>query len=133
MSNTNTVMFPVGQETDPNGLPANAPGSKLDHGKSPVMRGFLQYFPRAVLAVAGLSLYGANKYTWDGWRTVADGIGRYGDAVGRHSVKETIEGLYDLEVKNDPRYPADILHATAVAWNALARLELILEEQEKKK
>lgn len=124
--------FHTPKEKDPHGLSAQSPGAKLDHGKSPVMRGFLQYFPRAVLAVAGLSLYGANKYSWAGWRSVPDGVGRYGDAIGRHSVKEAIEGLYDLEVKNDPRYPADILHATAVAWNALARLELLLEEQEKK-
>lgn len=119
-------------ELDPNGLAAQQPGAKLDAGKAPVLRGFLQYFPRATMAVAGLSLYGANKYSWAGWRSVPDGIGRYGDAVGRHLVKENIEGLLDQEVLNDPKYPAEILHATAVAWNALARLELIIEEKEKK-
>jgi len=119
-------------ETDPNGLGAGQPGAKLDAGKSPVFRGVLQYFPRAVLAVGGLSLYGANKYTWEGWRTVPDGIGRYGDALGRHAAKEAIEGLWDMEVVNDPKYPANVLHATAVAWNALARLELIIEKMEKK-
>lgn len=118
-------------ELDPNGLAPQSPGAKLDAGKAPVLRGFLQYFPRATMAVAGLSLYGANKYSWAGWRSVSDGIGRYGDAVGRHLVKESIEGLLDQEVLNDPKYPAEILHATAVAWNALARLELIIEEKEK--
>ncbi len=118
-------------ELDPNGLGAGQPGAKLDAGKSPVFRGIIQYFPRALMAVANLSLYGANKYSWAGWREVSDGIGRYGDAIGRHAVKEAIEGLWDKEVLNDPKYPANVLHPTAVAWNALARLELILEEMEK--
>lgn len=123
----------INQEKDPNGKAANQPGAKLDYGKAPVMTGMLQYFPRATLAVANLSLYGSNKYTWKGWYDVPDGINRYGNAVGRHLIKEAIEGPLDLEVLNDPKFPAEILHATAVAWNALARLELIIEEREKEK
>lgn len=118
-------------ESDPNGLAANIMGAKLDAGKSPVLRGVLQYFPRATLAKAHLSAYGANKYAWQGWQKVDDGIARYGDAIGRHLVKEAIEGIWDLEVLNDPKYPTNMLHATAVAWNADARLELMLREMEK--
>lgn len=119
-------------EVDPNGLRANELGAKLDAGKSPVLRGVLQYFPRAILAKGLLSAYGSTKYAWRGWETVPDGINRYGNAVGRHLVKEAIEGMWDLEVMNDPKFPANVLHATAVAWNADARLELMLREMEKK-
>jgi hypothetical protein len=114
------------KETDPNGVAANTPGAKLDAGKSPVMQGAFQYFPRAVEAVADLSGFGAEKYAWKGWEKVNDGINRYGDAMGRHILKESIEGPWD----NGPG-GSGALHATAIAWNALARLELILREMEK--
>lgn len=115
-------------ETDPHGIPAGTPGAKLDAGKSPVFRGAISYFPRALTAVAGVSEYGANKYSWKGWESVPDGFNRYSDALGRHITKEGIEGLYDLEIRNDPNYPGEILHASQVAWNSLARLELLLKQ-----
>lgn len=110
-------------EVDPSGKVAKEPGAKLDAGKAPIMRGVLQYFPRALWAVANLSQLGANKYSWKGWEKVPDGINRYGDALGRHILKEEIEGPYDLDFPNDR-----VLHATEQAWNALARLELILRD-----
>lgn len=103
-------------------------GAKLDLGKSPVFDGVLQYFPRALKKVADLSLWGATRYSWEGWRSVPDGFRRYSNALGRHILNEKIEGLYDLDAANDPKHPAKILHATQVAWNALARLELLVEE-----
>ena len=111
-------------EKDPNGISAKSPGSKLDAGKSPVMQGVLQYFPRALLEVAKVSQAGAAKYTWKGWETVSDGPARYGDALARHILLEDIEGIYDRDT--------GLLHAAQAAWNALARLELILKEMEKK-
>jgi hypothetical protein len=113
-------------ERDPNGIAAGQPGSKLDAGKSPLFQGLLDYFPRAALAVASLSEYGANKYSWKGWEKVPDGFNRYSNALGRHLAKEGIEGPIDLDALNDPNFPAEILHATQVAWNAFARLELYL-------
>lgn len=113
-------------EFDPNGIPANTPGAKLDAGKSPLLRGAIQYFPRAIQAVADLSAYGANKYTWNGWESVDGGIDRYGDAMVRHLIKERTEGLWDLEVLNDPKYPGHVMHPVAASWNSLARTELIL-------
>lgn len=95
-------------------------------GKAPILRGVIQYFPRAVQHVANLSMIGAKKYTWKGWEDVEDGINRYGDALGRHLVAEAAEGMMD-----DGPGGSGELHATAVAWNALARLELILREEEK--
>lgn len=117
---------------DPNGLNAHAPGAKLDAGKPPIFDGVLQYFPRALTAVAGLSLWGATRYTWEGWRSVPDAFRRYSNAMGRHILKEKTEGLYDLDARNDPKFPAEILHATQVAWNSLARLEKLIEEIESK-
>lgn len=116
-------------EKDPNGLGAKAPGSKLDAGKAPIMQGVFQYFPRALWAVADLSQAGADKYSWNGWEKVSDGINRYGNAVGRHILKEKIEGPWDLDFLKAEK-PRRILHVTEEAWNALARLELILREME---
>lgn len=109
-------------ETDPNGKNAKEPGSKLDAGKSPVYRGMLSYFPRSCLAVANVSEAGSRKYAWKGWETVPDGFNRYSDALGRHLAAESIEGMYDSTMD------VPTLHAAQVAWNALARLELILKE-----
>lgn len=113
-------------EKDPHGMAAGAPGAKLDAGKSPVFQGTLQYFPRALLAVADLSAAGAAKYSWKGWEKVPDGENRYGNAMGRHILKEAIEGEYDSDFPEQ-----EILHATEQAWNALARLELMLRRKAK--
>jgi len=98
------------------------PGAKLDAGKSPVRRGLLEYFPRACLAVAEVSASGAAKYSWKGWESVPDGVDRYGDAEVRHICKSAIEGPIDKDYGH--------LHAAHEAWNALARLELLLKEQQ---
>ena len=108
-------------ETDPNGTDLKAGGAKADAGKVSVVRGALHYFPRALTAVAELSGIGAKKYSWKGWESVPDGINRYGDAMGRHELR--IEGDYTRR-DND----TGVLEATAVCWNALARLELILRD-----
>jgi hypothetical protein len=105
-------------ETDPNGIGRNQPGAKLDAGKVPVLRGALQYFPRAIKELAKISEVGSKKYSWKGWEKVPDGINRYGDALARHLLAEEIEGPIDADTQ--------CLHAAQVAWNAMARLELIL-------
>ena len=109
-------------ERDPNGFDLKQPGSKADDGKSPVLQGVFHYFPRALSAVAKVSLVGANKYSWKGWETVPDGINRYGNALARHILAEATEGDTDADT--------GLLHAEQQAWNALARLELILREKE---
>lgn len=95
---------------------------KYDKGKSQVFRGAIDYFPRAISAVADVSVFGASKYTWKGWENVDDGYNRYSDALMRHLV---CEGKGEVK---DPH--SDLLHAQHVAWNALARLELLLREHE---
>ena len=110
------------KEKDPNGLDLKTPGAKADDGKSPVMQGVLQYFPRALLEVGRVSKAGAEKYSWKGWERVSDGPIRYGNALVRHILLEDMEGPYDRDT--------GLLHVAQEAWNALARLELILREME---
>lgn len=111
-------------EADPNGKQAGEPGSKLDAGKPKVSQGVLRYFPRALQAVAGISEFGAQKYLWDGWRTVPEGVQRYEEAMVRHILKEEIEGPDD--------YDSLHYHRAHIAWNALASLELFLIDQDAK-
>lgn len=110
-------------ETDPNGKNPHEPGAKLDQGKPCLYRGAINYFPRAIEAVAEVSTFGASKYAWKGWETVPDGIARYSDAMVRHLTKEGKDELLDPD--------SGLLHAAHTAWGALARLELMLREKEK--
>lgn len=96
---------------------------KDDQGKPPIFRGVLNYFPRALAAVAEVSDLGAKKYAWGGWRGVKDGFNRYTDGLGRHLLGEAIRER-DTET--------GLLEAAHAAWNALARLELKLTEMEGK-
>lgn len=118
----------VSVEQDPNGIDSKQPGSKLDAGKVDLLRGAINYFPNALTAVARVSELGAAKYSWKGWETVPDGINRYGAALARHLLHEpfaTDDGVGGLG--------NDVLHAAQSAWNALARLELILKELDGKR
>ena len=108
----------IAAETDPHGLTANDPGAKLDAGKvRPSL--ILNAMPLAILAVAEVGTYGANKYSENGWKDVDNGIARYTDAMDRHRIKEGLE-VFDGD--------SGLMHAAQVAWNALARLELMLCE-----
>jgi hypothetical protein len=108
-------------ETDPAGLSPSVSGAKLDAGKVDVLRGAIAYFPRALKAVAHVSELGARKYSWKGWESVPDGVTRYGAALTRHL-------LHEPKAKDDGPGGIGVYHAAQVAWNALARLELILKE-----
>ena len=95
---------------------------KYDGGKTPVYRGAIAYFPRAISAVAGISAFGASKYAWNGWRGVEDGFNRYSDALVRHLGYEAEGEVLDPD--------SGLLHAAHACWNANARLELLLQEIE---
>ena len=107
------------EEVDPNGVDQHAHGAKLDAGKPDLS--LLLMFGRALEQVGRVGTFGAEKYTRGGWRGVTDGISRYTAAMLRHLFKED-------------RSPVDddlpVLHAAQVAWNALARLELIIKDME---
>lgn len=105
------------QEQDPNGLDPHTPGAKLDHGK--IRFGLVLHgFARALTEVARVGTYGANKYTDNGWTEVPDGEARYTDAMYRHFFAEAAGEAHDRDT--------EIVHAAHAAWNALARLELLL-------
>lgn len=99
---------------------------KMDLGKPPVVQGFMQYFPRSIVAVSYVSEYGDRKYSkpegphyTTQWQEVPNGEKRYADADGRHRTKIPLEGDYDAE--------SEIAHLAHKAWNALAELEHALK------
>lgn len=98
------------------------PGLKHDDGKIKP-RFIIEGFPRALIAVAEVATFGDNKYTEDGWVSVPDGVKRYTDAKYRHALEEAKGEELDPESK--------LKHAAHEAWNTLARLELMLREEEK--
>lgn len=112
-------------EKDPTGRDAHEEGAKLDFGKPDMS--LLLDFGRALEAVATIGSIGARKYTRGGWQTVPDGYIRYTAALGRHLFKEQVEAYdVDLYKLTGNKYH----HAWQTAWNALARLELLLRAQE---
>lgn len=109
-------------ETDPNGKDPHEPGAKLDAGKiMPAL--VLGDFPNALTEVAKVGTYGAQKYSKSGWLTVPDGLARYEDAQLRHWLAQKRGELIDPDT--------DLHHAAHEAWNALAKLELMLRSQNK--
>jgi hypothetical protein len=112
-------IVPFGQmEKDPLGIDQHAPGAKLDKGKP--MAGLLQDFGLALLEVAKVSTFGAQKYSVRGWEQVPDGASRYSHAMIRHWLLER-QGI-DKD--------SGLLHMSQTAWNALARLELALRDMD---
>ena len=108
-------------ELDPSGLEPHDPGAKLDFGKirpSLVLGGFA----RALIKVCEIGTFGAVKYSDGGWLEVKDGVNRYDDAKMRHWLYEKAGEELDPETK--------IEHAAHEAWNALARLDLLLREKQ---
>lgn len=100
-------------------------GHKYDGGKSPVYRGFVQYFPRAIRAVADVSAFGANKYkaTYEGSTWPLLNPGQLSDAEVRH--------MLDLARGETLAPDSNLKHLAHKAWNAMATLEIALREEEK--
>lgn len=106
-------------ERDPNGTSLNEAGAKGDLGKAR-----MDLLPmEALMKVAEVMTYGANKYTDGGWREVPDGDKRYKAALLRHMVKEEFEDCDD---------ETGMLHLAHEACNALFRLQLRLDEERNK-
>lgn len=105
------------KETDPNGKKANEAGAKLDAGKNRLGLVF-GGFALALEEVGRVGTFGATKYTPDGWMSVPNGVERYTDAMYRHLMLEAQGEDFDSET--------ELLHAAHAAWNALARLHLML-------
>lgn len=109
-------------EIDPHGKDAHQPGAKLNAGKNRLGLVLLD-FSLALQAVGQVGTYGANKYSPHGWLSVPDGHVRYTDALFRHLFKEAAGQPLDPDT--------NLHHAAHAAWNALARLELLLRADTK--
>jgi hypothetical protein len=109
-------------EKDPHGKNAHAPGAKLDAGKTRLGLVLLG-FARALQAVGEVGTFGARKYTDDGWVEVENGQARYTDALLRHLMSESCGEKLDPD--------SGLRHAAQVAWNALARLDIEIRQEER--
>lgn len=89
--------------------------------KVPAWQGVIAYFSRALDAVGAISKMGCVKHNKGvmptKWRAYP--VETYSDALARHIMEEGKGYLYDSE--------SHMLHAGHAAWNALARLEKLLE------
>lgn len=99
-------------------LPTDAKARK----EVPIYSGFIAYFPDAIAAVAELSFIGGQQHNpgaplfWDRSKS-----GDEKDALCRHML-------------DDMRNPLDtdnVLHATKMAWRAMANLQKLLESRRK--
>jgi len=113
----------MNSENDPYNIEQHKPGAKLDLGKVRVGLMF-KGFPRALIKVAEVVTYGANKYSPLGFLEVPNAIERYDDAKGRHLLRGHIE-------ETDPE--TNLTHMAHEAWNALAKLEIYLRQLEEGK
>lgn len=98
------------------------PADAQKAAKVPVWQGVFAYFANALLAVGAISKFGCVKHNAGKmptkWREYP--LATYSDALARHITEEAKGVLYDPESR--------MLHAAHAAWNAFARLELLLAE-----
>ena len=92
--------------------------SKDTRGKRPLFSQFLAQFPLAIDEVCKVSEFGDTKYMPGSWRDVPNGFTEYSDALIRHLAKEARGESLDVE--------SACLTAAHTAWNAMARLEILL-------
>lgn len=104
-----------------NNVDQHVPGVKLDKDK-PDLELLLNGFPRALEEVGKLTTFGARKYTRMGFLKVDNAVNRYTSAMMRHQLEKAKGNIFDPETS--------LSHSTAVAWNALAILELELRQLE---
>ena len=97
-------------------------GVKYDDNK-PRLAEMLVDMKEPLLALCKVWEYGANKYTPDNWKKVDNGKDRYTNAMLRHLFAEEDSPVDDESL---------LLHASHIAFNALARLYFILQERQLK-
>lgn len=95
-------------------------GKKYDNGK-PMAGTLTDVFSRALMAVGACIEFGTHKYPDPkNWQLVDNGIKRYRDAMVRHLLK------YNAGIDKDEE--TKLPHLAHMAWNALAILELYMQE-----
>lgn len=97
----------------------NKQGIKYDNGK-PRLGEMIKDFAEPLVEISKVWSFGAEKYEKSNWKLVDRAEDRYTNAMLRHLIAEDTE-VYDKESK--------ILHATHVAWNAIARLYFIVKSK----
>jgi hypothetical protein len=109
--------------------PVRKPGVKLDEGKPKYFQNVRLQFWRALEALAHHTEKGNAEpgHTPGGWKEVEDGYLRYTEALERHLHEEAalLESQPGVTTRD-----LQIGHATAVLWNAAARLEHLLGDTE---
>ena len=96
-------------------------GMKFDTDK-PRCGMVLHGFARALGMVCAVGEMGAKKYAPNNWQLVEGGVERYTDAMHRHWLAEARGEALDPE--------SGLPHAAHCAWNALARLDLMIRAEE---
>ena len=112
-------------------LTDKTPGAKLDQGKPDLS--LLTLMANALIEVARVGTFGAEKYSRGGFLEVPNAPTRYTAAMLRHLMAEETEGVFDrdpyYDTEEGKRWKESIRHDAQVAWNALARLETRLREE----
>jgi hypothetical protein len=96
----------------------NKEGIKYDTGK-PRLYEMIEDFKEPLEEVTKVWTFGADKYGKHNWAYVDNAIDRYSNALLRHLLEGASK---DKE--------SQLLHASHVAWNALARLHFIIQKRE---
>lgn len=124
----------IGDELYPAELLPKAPAKRsevyvdktgTDRKPNPMRDVYLE-FPRAMLAIAVVTAYGAEKHAPRGWQTFDPeyGLNYHIGKLGRHLLDRELHG----EINHSD---GSVLHAAQAAWNALALLENVVKLQEK--
>jgi len=96
------------------------------YDKVPIFEGFVYRFPRAIDAVSLVSQWGTHKHQVPlddiSYLTIPNAKSVYTNALLRHLLAEAQGFEHNLS-------DGGLLHAAQVAWNAMARLECLLEER----
>lgn len=93
-------------------------GIKFD-GDKPRLAEMIIDFREPLLALCKVWEFGANKYSKSNWKLVDNGETRYTNALIRHLLAE------EKDLRDDE---SGLLHASHIAFNALARLKFILDK-----
>lgn len=101
--------------------PGKQPGVKLDAGKPRLGLVFMT-MARALQEVGEVATFGADEYSDNGRLSVPGGERRYTDAMLRHLMEEAVGNERDAK--------SELRHAAHTAWNALARLDLMIRREE---
>lgn len=103
-------------------------GVKLEYGKPNLGIVITKQFPNAIKALAQCSEYGHLKYAetdkdWLNFKRIENPVESYTNAMFRHVIEET-----NFVCDNESGLP----HIFHTAWNAMARLEVYLDDLNKK-